>query len=84
MRWLVLLYGVVLSLPVVCGVPSVPVGPSLAALRLQPQLDTARPGETITVAPGDIVFSNSSLLVQGAVRLFFTATSALSRLLLRE
>ena len=51
----------------VSAVPSVPSGPSAAAVRLQAQLDAAQPGETIVVPPGEIVFSNVSLLVQGAV-----------------
>jgi len=51
----------------VSAVPSVPSGPSAAAVRLQAQLDAARPGETVVVPPGEIIFSNVSLLVQGAV-----------------
>ena len=51
----------------VSAVPSVPSGPSAAAVRLQARIDAAKPGETVVVPPGEIVFSNTSLLVQGAV-----------------
>ena len=66
--WLVVVLSALACQPhAVLAVPSVPTGPSAEALRLQAELADAKPGDRIVVPPGEIVFSNTTLLVQGAV-----------------
>ena len=58
------------------AVPSIPDGPSPAAKALQVKLDAALPGDVVVVPPGSLLFSNSSLLIRGAVRIPLACTWA--------